>query len=370
MHRRKTALVALLAMLVFGVACGDDDGGNAADTTSTTEAEKGSDTIQIDYVDYGYEVSGPLTAGGTIELANKGDEFHMIAAAKLKPGKTLEDLQEIVEQQFSGGGEGEEGGSDGPSTTSAEETSRGAQGDSSSTTGRSGATTSTTDDDKTSSTAAGGAGEGSEGEGGGEEEDPMAEVAEEVSLPGNFMSPGAEAAITLPDLEVGTYAIMCFIPTEGEGTPHIAKGMIDEFKVVEGDAPAEPTADATYKVEAGKAVQGPATLEAGETTLQIEGVGEAGDLEPTLIKLGAGETYASLDKEMTTLFESEDEAPPKGAAKNISSSIVFAGHDLADVQSFFLTVTLEAGNYVLVAEDSDQDDGPATPKEIIQIKVA
>jgi hypothetical protein len=341
MHRRKMALLALMAMLALGVAaCGDDDGGDtAAETTSTTEAEeKGSDTIQIDYVDYAYQVSGPLTAGGTIEIANKGKEFHMMALAKLKAGKTLKDVQEIVEQQFADEG-GEEGGDEEGTTTTADE------------------------DDTTTSAASG-------DEGGEEEEDPLAEVAEEVGLPGNFMSPGAEAAITLPDLEPGTYSMMCFVPAEGDGTPHIAKGMINQFKVVEGEAPAEPTADATYKVEAGKAVSGPGTLEAGERTLKFEGVGTgAGELEPALGKLDAGTTFAQMDKILEELFESE-EPPAKGAAAKIPGDVVFAGFDLEDTPSYYLTVTLEAGNYFIVAEDTDDDEDPTTPKEFIQIKVA
>lgn len=374
MHRRKMALLALMAMLGLGVAACGDDGGDAADATTTTEAEvEGSDTIQIDYVDYAYEVSGPLTAGGTIELANKGDEFHMIHAAKLKPGKTLKDVQEVVEQEFSGGGGEEGGGSDGPSTTSEEETSRAFQGDdSTSTSSRSGSSTSTTAGRSGGGSTGSTAGEQGGGEEGGseEEEDPLADIAEDVGLPSNFMSPGAKAAITLPDLEPGTYAIMCFIPTEGEGTPHIAKGMINEFEVVEGDAPAEPTADATYKVEAGKAVSGPATLEAGEQTIKFEGVGDgAAELEPALGKLDPGTSFAELDKILSELFESED-PPAKGAADDIPGDIIFAGADLGEVGSFYLTVTLEAGNYAIVAEDSDDESDPATPKELIQIKVS
>jgi hypothetical protein len=369
MHRRKTALLALTAMLALGVAaCGDDDG-DAADATTTTEAEeKGSDTIQIDYVDYAYQVSGPLTAGGTIELANKGDEFHMMAVAKLKPGKTLKDVQELVEQQFADEEGGDEGGSDGPSTTE-DEASRAFQGDDTSTTRRSSASTSTTAGRSGGATASTSGDDSGEEGGGGEEEDPMAEVAEEVGVPGNFMSPGAEAAVTIPDLEPGTYSIMCFIPTEGEGTPHIAKGMINQFKVVEGEAPAEPTADVTYKVEAGKAVSGPGTLEAGEQTLKFEGVGDAGELEPALAKLDTGTTFAQLDKVLGELFEGED-PPAKGSAEKIPGDIIFGGFDFGDFASYYLTVTLEAGNHVIVAEDSDDEDDPATPKELLQIKVS
>lgn len=376
MHRRKMALLALMAMLALGVAaCGDDGGGEAADATTTTEAEaEGSDTIQIDYVDYAYQVSGPLTAGGTIEIANKGKEFHMMAVAKLKAGKTLKDVQEVVEQQFSGDGEEGGGSSDGPTTTSEDEASRAFQGDdTTSTTRGSGASTSTTAGRSGGSTGSTtgdeGSGEGGEG-GGGQEQNPLAEVADEVGVPGNFMSPGSEAAVTIPDLEAGTYSIMCFIPTEGEGTPHIAKGMINQFEVVEGEAPAEPTPDATYKVAAGKAVDGPATLTAGEQTIKFEATGAGADeLEPSLGRLDAGTTFAELDKILGDLFESED-PPAKGAANKIPGDIIFGGFDFGEQKSYYLTVTLEAGNHVIVAEDSDDEDDPATPKELLQIKVS
>ena len=329
---RKLALLALASMLALGLAaCGSDDEPNAADTTTTTEVEeKGSDSIKITYQDYAYEVSGPLTAGGTIELSNAGKEFHMMGVVKLKAGKTLKDAQSLLTKlsEEEGGGEEE---------------------------------TTTTEADSSATTAA--------EEGGGEEEDPFAELGDDPGLPGNVMSPGAEVAITLPDLDAGNYAIMCFIPTEGEGTPHFAKGMINEFKVVEGETPATPSADATYKVAAGKAVEGPATLTAGKQTLKIEAVGDAGDLEPGIGKANAGTTFAQFDKALSDLFES-DAPPPKGAASKVPGQLTFAGFDLRKSSGYYITVDLDPGNWFLVAEDSDDEDDPSPPKELIQIKVS
>jgi hypothetical protein len=332
---RKLALLTLAAVLALGLAaCGDDDGGNAADTTTTTEAEeKGSDSIRITYQDFAYEVSGPLTAGGTIELSNAGKEFHMIHAIKLNDGKTLKDVQALLEQESGGG---DEGGGDETTTTEA-------------------ATTETS---------------GDEG-GGGEQDDPFADLGEDVGLPSNFMSPGAKAAVTVPDLEPGSYAIMCFIPVEGgEGEPHFARGMINQFKVVEGETPATPSADATYKVSKGKAVEGPATLTAGEHTIRFEGVGDgAGDLEPGIGKVNAGTTFAQLDKVLSDLFEGEA-PPPKGAASTIPGSVVFGGGNLNDLTGYYVRVTLDAGTWFVVAEDGDDEDDPSPPKELIQIKVS
>ena len=352
MHRRtrgrSLALLGLAAMLALGLAaCGDDDD-EPAQATSTTEAEaQGSDTIQIEYVDYAYAVSGALNAGGTIEFENSGKEFHMVGATKLKPGKTLDDVKAVVEQAFAEQDGGGEGGED--EDNPAVETTRASRSQ--------GATT---------TTAEGGEG----GEGGGEDENPFDEVGEEVGLPGNVMAPGAAASVTLPDLEPGTYAILCFIPTEGEGTPHAAKGMINQFEVVEADAaPAEPTADATYKVEKGKAVAGPATLTPGEHTIKFEGVGDASELEPAIFRINPGTSLTQFDQKLTQLFESE-EPPPKGAAASIPGLILWSGFDLEDTTSYYVTVDLEPGNYVIAAEDSDEEDAPAIPKELIQVKVA
>lgn len=59
------------------------------------------------------------------------------------------------------------------------------------------------------------------------------------------MSPGESVELTVPNLQPGTYALVCFIPGEGEGTPHFAQGMVGQLDVVAGQAPAPPTADAT-----------------------------------------------------------------------------------------------------------------------------
>jgi hypothetical protein len=330
---RKLALVALASLFALGLAaCGSDDDGNAADTTTTEAEETGSDTIKITYKDYAYEVSGPLTAGGTIELENAGKEFHMMGVVKLKRGKTLKDVQSLL-KKFSEEDSGDSGSAEETTTTQA-------------------ASTATTTAD-----------------GGGEEEDPFAELGDDPGLPGNVMAPGAAVAVTLPDLEPGTYAMMCFIPGEGDGAPHFTKGMINEFKVVEGDAPAPPTADATYKVAKGKAVEGPATLTAGEHTIKFEGVGDASELEPGFGRANPGTTFAQFNKALSDLFES-DAPPPKGAAAKVPGELTFAGFDLRGINSYYVTATFEPGTYFVVAEDSDDEDDPDLPKELIQIKVS
>lgn len=109
MHRRPVLAVILTMFLAIGLAaCGDDDEDEGAGGTTTTAAEagtEGADAVDIDYVDYGYVVSGALKAGGTLNIANKGKEFHMLGMGKLKAGKTLDDLKAALE---AGGSEEED----------------------------------------------------------------------------------------------------------------------------------------------------------------------------------------------------------------------------------------------------------------------
>jgi hypothetical protein len=201
------------------------------------------------------------------------------------------------------------------------------------------------------------------------DDNPFADVLEDTGgFPGAIMSPGETAEVTSPTLKVGTYALICFIPGEGDGVPHFAEGMVGQLDVLAGTAPALPTADATYKLAAGKAVEGPTTLTAGRHTLLFEAAAGSAQLEPALARLNAGTTFASLDAAITKLFES-DTPPAKGAATKVGGQVVYGGLDLGDVTSFYLTVDLKAGTYVIDAADTDVPI-KGTPKELITIKVA
>jgi len=354
----RTGIVALSLVLALGLAaCGDndDDGGDAQPAPTTAPAPQGQPVVTIDMVDHAFQVSGPLVAGGTLRLNNKGTEFHMLGIGKFKPGKTMSDLTKALSEAGPPGG----GGEGAPTTT--EPTPRQQSTTSTTSSTRSGATTTTARGaGTTSTTAAAGDEEG--------EEDPTAEILEELGLPGAFMSPGESAEVTVPNLTPGSYALLCFIPTEGEGMPHFAKGMVNQLEVVAGSAPAPPTADATYKLAPNKAIEGPATLTPGRHTLRFDAVAGSEQLEPGLARLNAGTTITRLDAALSELFESE-EPPAKGSAATIPGQIVFGGFDLGPVTSFYLTVDLKAGNYVLVAEDTDGDT-TGTPTELLSLKVA
>ena len=356
-HRRFAGLLALSLLMATGVAaCGDDD--SATDTTSTTSARaQGSPVVSIEMTDFAYSVSGPLTAGGSLRISNTGKEFHMLGVGRLKPGKTLADLQKALAESPGGPG-GEETG---PTTTAAGATTTTARG--ATTTTVAGATTTTAAGATTNTTGRQG------GEGGGEQANPMAEFIEELGFPGNIMSPGQTVEVSVPNLTPGTYALICFIPTEGSGAPHVAMGMINQLEVVTGAAPPEPTSDATYRLAPDKAIEGPATLTAGRHTLRFEAAPGSQQLEPGLPLLNPGTSLPQFVQSLDTLFESE-EGPPPGAAAQVPGQVVFSGFDLEDVTSFYLTVDLKPGNYYIVANDTDVENPPSPPVELLNVTVS
>lgn len=344
----RIAVGVLAAVMALGLAaCGDDgdDDEQSSQTTmpATTAAPQGLPVVSIDMVDHAFQVSGPLLAGGTLKIANRGAEFHMIGFARFKAGKTIADLQRVLSDAA---------GSGGSTTTtvgSTTSTSRGATTTttraSTTTTARAGGTTSTT-----------------------VEVDPTADIVEQLGLPGSFMGPGESVELTVPSLQPGTYALVCFLPTEGEGTPHFAKGMVGQLEVLPGAAPAPPTADATYKLTPGRAIEGPATLTAGRHTLKFEAATGSQQLEPAIARLNAGTSFERLETALDNIFES-DTPPAKGAASRVPGQIVFGGFDLGDVTTFYLTVDFKVGNYVIVAEDTDVTS-PGAPKELINVRVS
>jgi hypothetical protein len=202
---------------------------------------------------------------------------------------------------------------------------------------------------------------------GGQNTNPLADVLDDVGLPGAVMSPGESVEVTVPNLTVGSYGLVCFMPGEGDGVPHFAKGMVGQLDVVAGDTPALPTADATYTLAPGKAVAGPTTLTAGRHTLKFEATAGSNQLEPALARLNPGTSFSTLDSALTKFFEG-DTPPAKGAAARLPGQVVYGGSNLMDVTAFFLTVDLKAGTYVIDAADTDTPT-KGTPKELITIKV-
>jgi hypothetical protein len=357
MKRSPARALLMSGVLALGLAACGDDNDEASTTTTvpvTQPAPVGLPTVSIDMLENSFAVSGPLAAGGTLVISNKGTELHMVVAQRFKPGKTLTDLQLALAAVASGGGA--------PTTTT---TVRGAT--TTSTTVR-GATTTTVAGATTTSTSRASTTSTSTTVAGGPGQNPFADILEDGGIPGAVMSPGESASVVVPTLAAGTYALICFIPGEGDGVPHFAEGMVGQLEVVAGDVPALPTADATYKVTKGKAVEGPATLTAGRHTLKFEVAAGGNQLEPALVRLNAGTTFAALDAAVTRVFES-DTPPAKGTSARLPGQIVYGGMDFGTATTFYLTVDLKAGNYAIVAEDTDVEPKPPT-KEIITVRVS
>lgn len=322
--RRALALALTVSSALTFAACGDDDDSEAS--TETTEASNqsegeesdASDTVEVTMVNYAYQVSGALKAGGTLEVSNTAAEFHMVGIGKLAEGKTIDDVKTALE------GATEQGGTVAVPIQSAQ---------------------------------------AAEEEG----EDPLGGLLEDVGMPGQIMGPGSSASVTVPELGEGSYALVCFLNVEGEETPHFAKGMINRLDVVadEAEGPDEP--DATYTASAGKAIEGPAELKAGRHLLKIDVAGEGGDeLEPGIIKLGDGVTIEEFAR---SLAKFDEEGLPKDAAAAIPGEFVVGLFDFDDNTTVYLSVDLKPGTYIMTAQDSDADDVPDTPVERIEIKV-
>jgi hypothetical protein len=117
-------------------------------------------------------------------------------------------------------------------------------------------------------------------------------------------------------------------------------------------------------------VEGPATLSAGRHTLRFEAGPGSEQLEPALARLNPDTTFQQLEQAFVDFFEGE-EPPPEGAARNAPGQLLYGGFDLGAVSNFFLATELRPGNYVIVANDTDEEDeGPRRPPtEMIAITV-
>jgi hypothetical protein len=107
------------------------------------------------------------------------------------------------------------------------------------------------------------------------------------------IAPGisAQAVINLP---AGEYAILCFIPSPGDGIPHLAKGMIKGLTVQDssGGTAAEPEADLAITLQ-DFTFDMPATLPAGPMVIQVTNNGPEPH-EWNLLRLEDGKTVQDV----------------------------------------------------------------------------
>lgn len=339
----KALRAALVGTLLLGIlaGCGDDDEDEAAtDTTAAGSGGEAADnTLRIEMLEYGYKVTGDLKSGlATIESTNTGSEWHMAGFARLKEGKTVEQL--VTALQSAGGEEG------GP-----------AEGGGATETTGSGATLRAAGQQTTTTTAAQGGGEG-----GGEGGDPLAEfVEEEMGSPGHILQPGQSQSLTVDNLDAGSYVMLCFLPTEGEGTPHFTKGMVSGFEVAEEAADVEePEADATITLgDEAEPTGVPTELSSGEHTFKVTAQGEKGK-DFILGQLDEGKEFEAFNEYFggEDGFESES-GPPKGYAEQAPGTVIASTFEISPGQSIWVTVDVPKGETYFVGTTNVEGDDRA-----------
>lgn len=314
-RRQRAALACLVIVGLVAGGCGDDEptsgsAGDVSDEAGGGEGSEASSTVSIEMVDYGYEVSGSLTSGvQTFETSNTGDEIHMIGFGRLKEGVTIEQAIE----KLSAMGEGE-----------------------------------------------------------GEGQDPFAELfeEEEIGTPGQVLFPGESQKITLEDgLAPGTYALICFIPTEEEGIPHFAKGMINSLEVVDEEGDGElPAVDAEYSLPDEAEPEGPTELPSGEVTLALTNAGAAGK-DVGIGQLDEGTSFDAFDEFFQKEFEGEG-PPASGVADRAPGRIAAFTFEIPPGKTVYLTTDLDAGQWGLInTTNVEGDDGEDTVDHVLTLEV-
>lgn len=350
---RAVAFAATAALVLGGVACGGDGDNNNNQATGSPTPTANANTITIEEKEYAYLVTGELTAGWTtLDVRNTGSEYHMMGLGRLKPGKTLQDVTASFSALFGGGPPG-----GGASPTA--EGSAGAEVTVSTSPVAYSAPLQTSPSPSASTSEMPG----------GEGEDPFTEFfEEEIGAPGSVLAPGASAKFTVDFLKPGTYAMLCFIPTAGEGTPHLAKGMANQFVVKDGTAGTEPQATQSVEVKKDQAptVTG---LKSGETTFKVTNADSSEKHEFAAVRAKSdATTQKEIDDFFTGLFEGDE--PPSKDLSNAPGQIDAYIFDFPGGETVYVTVNLVAGTYYLGCgyepEDADVNHGD---KEYAKVQV-
>ena len=172
-------------------------------------------------------------------------------------------------------------------------------------------------------------------------------VATAAGGPGT--SPGNENDNVI-DLEEGTYALICFIPSPTDGIPHAFKGMRQELEVTAApdEQPEAPEVDVSVSL-ADFEFDAPETLAAGETTFEVTNNGTQAH-EMAVFSLEEGTTTEDVLAILTG--EVEPEGPPPFAFTG-QVAVMTPG------ESGVTTLDLAAGTYSLLCFVTDPEaDAP------------
>ena len=168
-------------------------------------------------------------------------------------------------------------------------------------------------------------------------------VATAAGGPGT--SPGGDNDNVI-DLEEGTYALICFIPSPTDGIPHAFKGMRQELQVTAApdEQPEAPEVDVTVSL-ADFEFDAPETLAAGETTFEVTNNGTQAH-EMAVFSLDEGITTEDVVAILTE--EVELQGPPPFAFTG-QVAVMTPG------ESGITTLDLEAGTFALLCFVTDPE---------------
>lgn len=171
---------------------------------------------------------------------------------------------------------------------------------------------------------------------------PMPSWLHEVAGP-NAPAPGGEQSLT-EELQPGTYAIVCFIPS-ADHMPHAMKGMMKELTVIPytGQVALAPVADVTVKMS-DYAWDITPQITAGKHIMKIENLA-AQPHEMLLVRLNEGKTPMDLAK----WVDNQVGAPPATPMGGISG--------MATGGVVYVPVELTPGEYGVLCFLPDAKDG-------------
>jgi len=160
----------------------------------------------------------------------------------------------------------------------------------------------------------------------------------------NASTPKDDARVVL-GLAPGTYAMLCFISSPGDRTPHYAKGMLRQLVVREASVGGarEPTADGRIILSNYSFTVTP-LLRSGRHTLRVENTADQPH-EVIIARLAPGKTVVDLLD-----WIKRQDSPPPGEPAGGTTAIAAGGVN-------YITASFAPGNYVMLCFVPDESDG-------------
>jgi len=168
----------------------------------------------------------------------------------------------------------------------------------------------------------------------------------------NVANPGTTTTATVK-LDPGKYAVVCFIPANSDGKPHVAHGMITVVNVVKTDASDEtpPTPGSTITLR--DFSFGVPTGFTGQGVVDISNQGTEVH-EMGIVKLKPGKT---LKDAKSYLLTPPGTPPPAGPPPFVGIPGIGGVTGLSPQQHAWLDMKLTPGNYVLICFYPDPKKG-------------